>query len=94
MVERLWLVNKSKTQVYRFLRMDCQSIIVSVNISLIKSTNSMSLLGVTFDCKLKWSEHINNCTKKAKKALQTIKLIRPIFTPDELKTIITSTFIL
>ncbi len=85
-------VNGSKTEVCLFHRMDCQSVIVNVNDSPIKSKNSMNVLGVTFDSKLNWSDHINNCTKKAKKALHAIKLIRPNFTPNELKTIITSNF--
>ena len=85
-------VNESKTEVCLFHRMDCQPIIIKVNNSPIKSKNSMNVLGVTFDSKLTWSEHINNCTKKAKRALHAIKLIRPNFTPDELKTIITSNF--
>ena len=57
-------VNGSKTEVCLFHRMDCQSVIVNVNDSPIKSKNSMNVLGVTFDSKLNWSDHINNCTKK------------------------------
>ena len=72
-------VNQSKTEVCLFHRIGSQSVAVNVNNSPIKSKSSMNLLGV--DSKLNRSEHINNCTKKAKRAFHALKLIRPNFNP-------------
>ena len=52
----------------------------------------MNVLGVTFDSKVNWSLHINNSINKAKRALHALKLIRPHFTPTELRQIVTSNF--
>jgi hypothetical protein len=58
------IVNKFKTELCLFNRMDCQSATINVNNSAIKSKNSMNVLGVTFDSKLNCPESINNHTKK------------------------------
>ena len=52
----------------------------------------MNVLGVTFDSKLQWGDHISQTIKKANTALHAIRLIRYYFTPTELRTLITSNF--
>ena len=52
----------------------------------------MNVLGVTFDSKLQWGDHISLTIKKANTALHAIRLIKHYFTPTEQRTLITSNF--
>ena len=52
----------------------------------------MNVLGVTFDSKLQWGDHISSTVKKANTALHAIRLIKHYFTPTELRSLITSNF--
>ena len=65
---------------------------LSVNGSIIESSKSMSVLGVIFDSKLNWNDHIAKAINKANSALHCIRLIKYYFTPEELTQIITSNF--
>ena len=58
----------------------------------ISSSVTMNVLGVTFDSTLNWQKHVETAIKKSQKALQAIKLIRPIMTKAELLTIVKSNF--
>ena len=59
---------------------------------MIKSNKSMNVLGVIFDSKLQWADHIAHALKKSMKALNAIRLIRKFFTQKELLCLITSNF--
>jgi hypothetical protein len=50
------------------------------------------VLGVLFDSKLSWSNHVSKQINKANKALHAIKLIRKYFNNKELLTLLTSNF--
>ena len=52
----------------------------------------MNVLGVIFDSKMQWGDHISLTIKKANTALHAIRLIKHYFTPTELRTLITSNF--
>ena len=52
----------------------------------------MNVLGVEFDSKLQWSNHIAKAISKSRRALHAIRLIRNYFTQTELKNLITSNF--
>ena len=49
-------------------------------------------LGVVFDQKLQWSDHIAHCIQKSSKALTAIRLIRNFFNTKEILQLITSNF--
>ena len=53
---------------------------------------SINVLGVTFDCKLQWGEHIAQAINKSKRSLYAIKLITKYLKKNEIKQIITSNF--
>ena len=63
-----------------------------LNGTILKSQTNMNVLGVIFDSKLQWNDHIAHTIKKANSALHCIKLIKNYFTAEELRTIITSNF--
>ena len=56
------------------------------------SKNHMSLLGVSFDSKLNWQNHIEQAITRIKKALNAIKLIRKYFNKSERLKLITSNY--
>ena len=85
-------VNDEKTVMCLFYKNDIAPITITINTKQITSLPSMNVLGVIFDSKLNWQIHIETATKKAHKALQAIKLIRPFMQKSELLTIIRSNF--
>ena len=85
-------LNEEKTEMCLFSKSDVATITVPLGQSVIRSSASINVLGVTFDSKLRWSTHINKAIGKANKALNAIKLIRNFFTTTELVSLITSNF--
>jgi hypothetical protein len=47
---------------------------------------------MTFDCHLNWDIQINNSVKNANKSLFALKVIKKIFTPNEMKDLLTSLY--
>ena len=52
----------------------------------------MNVLGVTFDSKLNWADHISNAIKRSMKALNATRLKRIFFSRKELLSLVTSNF--
>ncbi len=52
----------------------------------------MNVLVITFDSKLQWSQQVANVVKKSAKALHVIRLIKPFFCFNELRSLIMSNF--
>ena len=52
----------------------------------------MNVLGVTFDSKLTWSQHITNTINKANRALHAIKMIKKYFTNKGVLQLVTPNF--
>ena len=86
-------VNEEKTELCLFHRLDHHPITITLNNKIILSRKKMNVLGVTFDSKMQWGDHISLTIKKANTALHAIRLIKHYFTPTELRTLITSNFI-
>jgi hypothetical protein len=87
MVEGLGqVVNKSKTKLCMFHRLDHPQITIRFFNWEIRSNNSMNVLGVTFNCKLQLSAQVSNAIVKANHALCTIKIIKKHLTKIELCT--------
>jgi len=57
----------------------------------IHSTDGMWVLGIDFDSKLNWSNHINKIIRTSAGACQGLRHIRKFFTQDEMLKIATST---
>ena len=85
-------VNDSKTELCLFHRLDQPRISINLFNSVIRSKNTMNVLGVIFDSKLQWSAQVSNSIMKANRSLSAIKLIKKYFTKDELSTLLTSNF--
>ena len=85
-------VNESKTELCLFYRKDTPQIEIIVNNVVIKSMKSMNVLGVEFDSKLTWSNHIAKQINKAKSALHAINMIKKYFTQSEILTLLTANF--
>ena len=60
-------VNDAKTSLCLFYKKDTTPIKVRVNNEIITSTKSINVLGVIFDQKLQWSDHIALCISKSSK---------------------------
>ena len=86
------VVNESKKAVCLFHKNDQPTIEIKVCGSSVKSNKVINVLGVTFDSKLNWSHQFANCTKKAKKSLFALKLLKKFFNPNEMRTLIDSHF--
>jgi hypothetical protein len=60
------IVNSGKTEICLFHRNDQPEIQVRISCNQVKSKKSLIVLGVAFDCKLNWKEHMANALKKIK----------------------------
>ena len=65
-------VNSNKTEFCIFHRMDIPPKTILLFNETITSKKEMKILGVTFDSKLSWHNHINGTISKCKKTLQAI----------------------
>jgi GDP-D-mannose dehydratase len=82
------VVNSSKTDLCLFHRNDQPEVHVRISGILVKSNKSINVLGVTFDCKLDWKEHVANTIKKSNTALYPVKMIKKFFKPNEQKLLL------
>ena len=85
-------VNDSKTEACLFHIRNQVQIEFIINGNTITTKPSMNVLGVQFDSKLQWSDHVQNVKKKLKKVLQSIYLIKKYFKKEDLLSIITSNY--
>ena len=83
------IVNEEKTELCLFYKSDHPAITITINNKRVKSKKSINVLGVTFDCKLQWADHIAAAINKSKKSLHAIKLIAKYLNKNEIKQIIT-----
>ena len=68
-------VNDVKTEACLFHTRDQAQIKFEINGITVKTKPSMNVLGVQFDSKLQWHEHIQNVRRQLKKVLQPLFLI-------------------
>ena len=85
-------VNESKTHLCLFYRGDTTPITLTLNGVNLTSNKTIIILGVIFDSKLQWAEHISQSIKCSIRALNAIRLIRKFFTKKELLSLVTSNF--
>ena len=57
-------VNETKTEICLFHRNSTQKISITLQNERINSKNSMNVLGVVFDSRLNWSEHVSEAVRK------------------------------
>ena len=85
-------INENKTELCLFHRNDHAPITITINNTNITSKPSMNVLGVQFDSKLSWSNHVNKTINKAKRTFHAINLIRKYFITNELKGLLASNY--
>ena len=86
-------VNETKTELcLLFHKKDQPPVTLVLNNQTLKSKPHLNVLGVSFDSKLNWQNHVSSVIAKAKKSLSAIYLIRKYFNKNELLTIITSNY--
>ena len=86
------IVNEKKTEVCVFHKNDQRLINLKVDAAVVKSKKSINVLGVIFDSKLNWNEHISNSICKAKKSLFALRLIKRFFNSKEMRTLLDTYF--
>ena len=59
---------------------------------IVKTSNTISVLGIKFDSMLRWNEHVDMAIKGANVSLYGIKMIRKYFTPIEVRNLVTAIF--
>ena len=83
-------VNDSKTELCLFHRNPQNPVKLTFNGINLESSQHMNVLGVTFDSRLNWNDHVAQTIKKTNSALHCIRQIKYYFNPNELLQIITS----
>ena len=83
-------VNESKTELCLFHRNPHELISLIFNGVTLTSKHHMNVLGVVFDSRLQWNEHVAQTIRKTNSALHCVKQIKYYFNPTELLQIITS----
>ena len=85
-------VNVAKTEIVVFHRMDTSTGTIKMNGINVVSKKEISVLGVIFDSKLEWSVQVEKSVRKARSALQGLRIISRFFTIPEKLTLLTSFF--
>ena len=75
-----------------FYRKDTPPVEITLNNNVLKSKETMNVLGIIFDSKLNWAKHVASQINKANRALHAIKMIRKYFSKDEILQLLTSNF--
>ena len=83
LVENGLKVNEEKTEICMFHKKDYQCEEIEIDNHIIKVKKSIRVLGVIFDSKLSWAEHVGFAVAKANKAKQGLSIIRRYFTTEE-----------
>ena len=84
------VVNESKTDLCLFCRYDTPPLVININGKFVISKRVINILGVNFDSKLQWGDHVALACNKATKAINAIRLIKRFFTKLELLQLITA----
>jgi hypothetical protein len=85
-------VNVEKTEIVIFHKTDTAMSSLELNEVEIHTKKQISVLGVIFDSKLEWSLQVESSVRKARSALQGLRVINKYFTETERLTLMTSFF--
>ena len=77
-------MNDGKTEVAIFNKNNCNPEDVTVNGVVIRTKNTIKVLGVTMDTTLSWYEHVNNTINNVQSKINAIRVIQRYFVTDEL----------
>ena len=85
-------INEEKTEICIFHRRNVMCKTFTIKNSTIVSKNTINILGLIFDSKLRWHEQVDHAIKSSNTNLYAIKVIRKYFNQDELKTMLTGMY--
>ena len=77
-------VNEAKTEVCLFYKSDVNAVNVTINNITIKSKPPINILGVQFDSRMNWEQHVSNSINKSKRILHAIRLIKSFLKKDQI----------
>jgi hypothetical protein len=82
-------VSQSKTETGLFFKQDCLPIKLNLGDTSITTKKSVNILGLTFNSKLQWSNHVATVTLKANCSIYVVKNICKHLKISELNKLIT-----
>ena len=85
-------INESKTEICIFHRQQLITKNITINNTVIKTKNTINILGILFDSQLRWNDQYSKAIKEANANLYAIKRIAKYFTKEERTTLITSLY--
>ena len=85
-------INEYKTEICIFHRINSISMDIIIDNTRLTSTNTMNILGITFDSNLKWNQQYSKAIKEANSNLYAIKRIAKYFNKEERLMLLTSLF--
>ena len=85
-------IKVSKTELCVFHRRNLVQITLEIDGILISSKRTINVLGITFDSKMKWNDHVEKAIKESSSSPYAIKLIGKYFSPDEVRNLLTALF--
>jgi len=77
-------VNEEKTEVVIFFKNNCHPEDVMITEKIIRTKNTMKVLGVLMDSTLTWNDHINKTVNSIQSKIHAIRVIQRYFEKDEL----------
>ena len=86
------VVNIAKTEAVVFARNPIDPVELDVNGTKFKTSLSMKILGVVFDSRMKWDNHVDKILGQAKKTLNGLRILRRNLSLDGYVHILTSQF--
>lgn len=83
-------VNIEKTELVVYHRYETGRCEITVGDKTIKSKASMKILGVIFDSRLSWGEHVDYAICNSRKTLHAMKTVRKYFSDSEMMQLLTA----
>ena len=81
-------VNENKTEITIFHKNNCHQQEIIINGAVIRTKETIKVLGITMDSTLSWHEHVNNAVNKIQSKIHAIRMIQRFFQTDELLVLI------
>ena len=81
-------VNEGKTEITIFYKNNCHQENVNVNGKIIRTKDTIKVLGITMDTTLSWHEHVNTVASRIQSRIHAIRVVQRYFEEDELLVLI------
>ena len=85
-------INISKTELCVFHRRNLVQISFELEGTEITSSRTINILGILFDSKMNWADHVKKAISESNSNLYAIKLIRKYFSTDEIRNLTTALY--